>query len=258
MMKLDSRKINTYSKGYAAAYDRAIYKFAAKHAPIIRRFYELGRVEDRPKTVLDICCGTGQMALNFAQWGYRVVGVDASKSMLAVARRRCSSFLRSGRVQFVLGDSLSFKTHERFGLVVCTFDSVNHFESVDALRRLFSVANRSTHSRGILVFDIQTITAAKINHSVTRDGSDFVLNFSRSAIPSTNHAIIRAFGAVRSGKRFIRFDQTVVESFFPLRDVETQLRRAGWKSITYYPDGSMESAITNPEDYPRVMVVARN
>ena len=40
------------------------------------------------RTVLDLCCGTGLLAGELIARGYRVVGVDASDAMLALARER--------------------------------------------------------------------------------------------------------------------------------------------------------------------------
>ena len=40
------------------------------------------------RSVLDLCCGTGLLAGELIARGYRVVGVDASDAMLALARER--------------------------------------------------------------------------------------------------------------------------------------------------------------------------
>ncbi|HWF20322.1 MAG TPA: ubiquinone/menaquinone biosynthesis methyltransferase [Verrucomicrobiae bacterium] len=58
--------------------------------------------------VLDLCCGTGDVALAFAQQGLRVVGLDFSEPMLAVARERVKSpkFTDGGAVEFLQGDAL--------------------------------------------------------------------------------------------------------------------------------------------------------
>jgi len=52
-----------------------------------------------PADVLDVACGTGSLAVLIAEDGYRVTGIDASPSMLAVARQKA----REARVDLVLG-----------------------------------------------------------------------------------------------------------------------------------------------------------
>jgi demethylmenaquinone methyltransferase / 2-methoxy-6-polyprenyl-1,4-benzoquinol methylase len=58
------------------------------------------------ETALDICCGTGDIALSLAQRGVEVVGLDFSERMLEIARERQS---KGGpdlsRMQFVNGDA---------------------------------------------------------------------------------------------------------------------------------------------------------
>src|SRR5437867_13050472 len=43
----------------------------------------LGR---RPRSVLDIACGTGNYTFVFAKHGYRATGIDVSEEMIRVAR----------------------------------------------------------------------------------------------------------------------------------------------------------------------------
>jgi demethylmenaquinone methyltransferase/2-methoxy-6-polyprenyl-1,4-benzoquinol methylase len=55
---------------------------------------------------LDICCGTGDLALAFDREGVNVVGLDFSEPMLEIARRRsATSDSGSGNIRFVCGDA---------------------------------------------------------------------------------------------------------------------------------------------------------
>jgi demethylmenaquinone methyltransferase / 2-methoxy-6-polyprenyl-1,4-benzoquinol methylase len=54
-----------------------------------RRLLELARAQPGEQA-LDVCCGTGDLALGLAQRGLQVVGLDFSEPMLAIARRRAS------------------------------------------------------------------------------------------------------------------------------------------------------------------------
>ncbi len=53
---------------------------------------------------LDLCCGTGDIALGLARRGAKVTGLDFSEPMLEAARRRCASAGVAG-VRWVRGDA---------------------------------------------------------------------------------------------------------------------------------------------------------
>src|SRR5690349_19208530 len=78
-----------------------------------RRVIELANA--RPGTVaLDLCCGTGDLALGLGAQGARVIGLDFTARMLEVARRReneargagCAPGIGPAAVDFVQGDAL--------------------------------------------------------------------------------------------------------------------------------------------------------
>ena len=60
-----------------------------------------------PKRLLDLCCGTGDLALRLAglaDGDARIAGVDFSLPMLELARKKAEGLGRQDRVAFVLGD----------------------------------------------------------------------------------------------------------------------------------------------------------
>jgi demethylmenaquinone methyltransferase/2-methoxy-6-polyprenyl-1,4-benzoquinol methylase len=65
--------------------------------------------EARPKTgerALDLCCGTGDIALRLAERGAEVAGLDFSERMLEIARERQAKGSGNGaRIQFISGDA---------------------------------------------------------------------------------------------------------------------------------------------------------
>ncbi len=46
-------------------------------------------------TILDVGCGTGQATLPFAEKEYAVIGLDISKDLLAIAKKKCFSFKKA-------------------------------------------------------------------------------------------------------------------------------------------------------------------
>lgn len=76
-----------------------------------------------PAKVLDIACGTGDMAIELAKRGCTVTGVDISEEMLAIAKRKAASAnFQLSTVNFQLGnaEALPFDDGE-FDAVTCAF-----------------------------------------------------------------------------------------------------------------------------------------
>jgi ubiquinone/menaquinone biosynthesis C-methylase UbiE len=111
-------------------------------------------VSQRQKSLLDICCGTGQLSRFFLEKGYRVAGIDASEHMLSHAREHAAQYVSAGKAQFIQADASGFKIQDSFGLTVSTYDSLNHLPNEEALascvRRVLEVCE------GMFVFDLNT------------------------------------------------------------------------------------------------------
>jgi demethylmenaquinone methyltransferase/2-methoxy-6-polyprenyl-1,4-benzoquinol methylase len=69
-----------------------------------RRLARLARLGPGQRA-LDVCCGTGDVALALVRTGARVTGLDFSPEMLAVARRRART--ATAAVEFIQGDALA-------------------------------------------------------------------------------------------------------------------------------------------------------
>ena len=81
--------------------------------------------------ILDLCCGTGQMAQKLTNLGYRITGIDGSPEMLSYARENAPG------VEFLLADARSFRLTRKYPAVISIFDSLNHIMSAKELRSVF-------------------------------------------------------------------------------------------------------------------------
>jgi SAM-dependent methyltransferase len=93
------------------------------------------RLPSRAK-VLDVACGYGRHAGELARRGFRVVGVDLSRAMLAEARRR---FAENPALRFVRRDMRRIDYRGDFDAVVSFYTSFGYFTRADnerALRRM--------------------------------------------------------------------------------------------------------------------------
>jgi SAM-dependent methyltransferase len=124
--------------------------FAAFQQPVLEHLL----AHDPPpgERVLDLACGTGQVAVYLAERGFAVTGLDRSPAMLAVARRRPGG----AGIGWLAGDMTAFELGERFHLITCNFDSVNHLLRVADVRALLAGVHRHLWPGGHFLFDVNT------------------------------------------------------------------------------------------------------
>jgi SAM-dependent methyltransferase len=102
------------------------------------------------RSVLDLCCGTGLLARELIARGYRVVGVDASDAMLALARQRLGPEVVLSRMTLP-----ELADEGVFDAAVCTFDGFNYL-TPDELRLTMAAVALRLRPAGWLVFDLHT------------------------------------------------------------------------------------------------------
>ncbi len=98
--------------------------------------------------ILDLCCGTGQLAGRLAERGYAVTGFDGSADMLRHARQNAPT------ATFVQGDARAFAFDAPFHAILCTSASLNHMAALKDLRGVFTSANAALVPGGLFVFDV--------------------------------------------------------------------------------------------------------
>lgn len=80
--------------------------------------------------VLDLCCGTGQLAQALAERGYQVTGIDGSEEMIRFAR------INAPNVDFIIEDARQFHLPGTYHAVISTYDSLNHVTSLEELTQV--------------------------------------------------------------------------------------------------------------------------
>ena len=113
------------------------------------------RFSRRPKTALDLCCGTGSMLLELARRGLDMQGADISPNMLNTARERVTAEGFSD-VLLLCQDMREFELYGTVDAITCCLDSLNHLSSTDELVRGFSLARNYLEYGGILYFDLNS------------------------------------------------------------------------------------------------------
>lgn len=121
----------------------------------VERYIEIAREAGGP--ILELCCGTGRVAIPLAQAGFDVTGVDLNGGFLDTCRHNLDgepAEVRS-RVRVVGADVTSLDLgDERFPLIICAFNSLLAILDADAQIRALQSARRHLAAGGRLVVDV--------------------------------------------------------------------------------------------------------
>lgn len=107
------------------------------------------------RRVLEYGCGNGRITLPMAQAGTIVTAVDLSKPMLDDLERRLASLPTTirQRVHAHRCDMRSFRTEERFSLVIAPFNTVLHLYEPEEFLAFARTVRSQLAERGRFVFD---------------------------------------------------------------------------------------------------------
>lgn len=118
--------------------------------------------------VLELGCGTGRLLLPLARLGHQVVGIDASESMLAIARAKLAGESDTVRARASLrqSDISDVDLEDRFGLAIIAYNTAMHL-GPPALAACLASVRRHMAPGGTLFIDVDNPAAI---HDSEQDG----------------------------------------------------------------------------------------
>ena len=126
-----------------------VERVAAAHGQVTRI---LALADVSQGAVLDLCCGPGRHAVEFARRGFTVTGVDRSPYLLERARE--SADAAGIRAEWVLDDMREFQRPAAFDLACNLFTSFGYFAREEDNLRVLRNVRQSLRDGGTFVMDM--------------------------------------------------------------------------------------------------------
>jgi SAM-dependent methyltransferase len=174
----------------------------------------------KAKDILELGCGTGSVLMHLAN-DYEVYGLDQSKQMLSVARKKVP------QARLFRQDMVRFDLPERFDVICCVFDSINHVLRFTDWKQLFASVSRHLSDGGIFIFDINT--QKKLDRHIAEPawvhqfGNNLVIIKVSDAPKHASNWNIRVFEHTK-GKRFVLHEENIQEASFPMGNIVDALK----------------------------------
>jgi SAM-dependent methyltransferase len=171
------------------------------------------------ENVLELGCGTGSI-LKRLQDAYNVSGLDISGKMLSIARNKVP------RSKLFRQDMVDFRIDDRFDVVFCVFDSINHVRRFSDWKKVFAGVHRHLLPGGCFIFDINT--QRKLERLIAEPpwvhwfGKNLLI-IDVSALPrGGSNWNVKVFEHLNSS-RYALHEEDIVEVSFPLPQVMAAL-----------------------------------
>ena len=234
---------------FARVYDRHWGFFATKAYPILEHL-ALGNLPPGC-AVLDLCCGTGQLAAELSRRGFRTMGLDGSEAMIGIARKNAPD------VELVVQDARNIALSRRFSAVFSTFDSLNHVMKLDELEQVFRSVFAVLEEGGYFVFDLNMEEGFRSrwrgSFEFVEDDHVCVVRSSHDANEKTGRLDVTLFESKGSG--WVRTDFPLIQRWYEEREIRDLLREVGFGDLQSFDEN--EPILEGSMHEGRMFFVAR-
>lgn len=199
-------------------------------------FQILEREGVKPRTAVDLACGTGSVTVLLAQRGLNVIGVDLSEEMLTMAMDKAMELPQPPR--FICQDLSCLYLPRGVDLAVCALDSLDYITAPEACREAIARVYKALNPGGIFIFDVNTPEKLRaMDGQVFLDEDEDVYCVWRGEFDKETN--ICSYGMdlfQREGKRWVRSFEEHREYAYSSEQLTEYLKAAGFTHIGVYAD----------------------
>src|SRR6266403_153894 len=179
------------------------------------------KARPKAKNVLELACGTGSVGKHLSQH-YDVWGLDASRQMLSIARKKVPHARLSRQTM------VTFHLRQRFDVICCVFDSMYHVAIFTHWKHLFANVHQHLSAGGVFIFDINT--QQKLDRHIAEPawvhkfGNNFlIMKVTGMGKHRGSNWNIKVFERTRNN-RYLLHEEDIQEVSFPMLKIVRALR----------------------------------
>lgn len=207
--------------------------------------------------IIDLGCGTGEIAVRLASKGYQIFGVDNSLEMLSYAEQK--AFEKNLSIQWFHQDLRQLDGFNELDAAISYCDVINYVTLENELKDVFNQVYRLLKEDGIFIFDIHSLDYAQnhlINETFTEvtDEICYIWECIAGDEQGEMHHELTFF--TLEGDKYNRFDEYHHQRTYPFQFYQNLLKETGFEKINIYADFSLKK-VNFPENAHRIFFLAQ-
>lgn len=190
--------------------------------------------------VLELACGTGTLAVDLAQAGFKVTALDLSEEMLTIASDRATN--QNTPVQFVQGNMLDLSEFGQYDAITCFSDSLCYMENQQEIQQVFDEVYQALYETGTFLFDVhsiyqmETIFPEYSYHYQTEDFAFLWDSYEGEKKYSIEHYLTFFVKDKKNPNKFVRYDELHKERTYTIENYLRMLENAGFSEVKICAD----------------------
>ncbi|WP_195572638.1 class I SAM-dependent DNA methyltransferase [Paenibacillus sp. 1001270B_150601_E10] len=200
----------------------------------------------KPRSVVDLGCGTGSLTIPLAKQGYSMIGLDLSDAMLAMGREKENEAGRlAGSIQWVHQDMRAWEVPEPVDAVISYCDCLNYLTEKEDVHAMLQQTAKQLRPGGLLLMDmhhVRQFEAYAEEQPFTLDEGD-VAYIWYSEYDEDRQEIehqLTIFARDEATNQYERIDESHVQRAYDPDWIEQELRLAGFAQVDWYGDFQLE------------------
>lgn len=201
------------------------------------------------RQILDVGCGTGNIAIPLSKHGLQVTAVDLSEEMLFVAKEKSDA--AGVNVQFFQQDMRELEGLGEFDVVISLCDCINYLNNEQEINSTFQRISHHLKKNGLFIFDVHSIHKVEeifAGHTFAHNGEkiSYIWEcFAGEEEFSVDHDL--SFFVENDEGLYERYDEFHKQRTYTIETYEKALKNSGFEVISITGDFSLETLEKNAE-----------
>ena len=186
------------------------------------------------QNVLELGCGTGELAIRLAKLNKKILATDISDDMLEIARMK--AMFHESNITFKKVDMCDFEVDDAFDLVLCLCDSLNYILEKNDIFHVFTNVYHSLHDQGVFIFDVDSMYKMNVilkDYIEENDDPDFYFKWQ---VKNIADGFVRHTVIINDKTENEHVIEEHLQKTWDIDEYQKLLKKSGFHHIEIYSD----------------------